>query len=98
MSKIISILNQKGGVGKSNVTTLLANIFHFHFDFKIAVIDCDFPQHTIAKKRQRELKVIENSIHLKPSTFISKTNKTISLLLTLRRNRVTSHGSLSSVS
>ena len=65
MSKIISILNQKGGVGKSNVTTLLANIFHFHFDFKIAVIDCDFPQHTIAKKRQRELKVIENSIHLK---------------------------------
>ena len=65
MSKIISILNQKGGVGKSNVTTLLANIFYFYFGCKVAVIDCDFPQHTIAKKRQRELQVVENNPHLK---------------------------------
>ena len=65
MNKIISILNQKGGVGKSNVTTLLANIFYFYFGWKVAVIDCDFPQHTIAKKRKRELQVVENNPHLK---------------------------------
>lgn len=61
MSKTISILNQKGGVGKSNITTLLANVFFFHFGYKVAIIDCDYPQHTIGKKRQRELDVIKRN-------------------------------------
>ena len=42
MSKIISFGNQKGGVGKSVLTTLCATILSQPpFDYKVCVIDCD---------------------------------------------------------
>ena len=43
MSNVIAIISQKGGAGKSTVTTLLANIFFFILGFRIAVIDADYP-------------------------------------------------------
>lgn len=51
-AKTIAIINQKGGVGKSTLTTLLANIFYFFFNKKVAIIDADYPQHTIYKRHQ----------------------------------------------
>ena len=39
---------QKGGVGKSTVTALVANYIHNVMGIDVAVIDCDEPQHSIA--------------------------------------------------
>ena len=54
-------MSQKGGVGKSTVTVLLANIFYFQFDLRIAVIDADYPQSSIGKKRKKENYLIEQN-------------------------------------
>ncbi len=58
MSNVIAIISQKGGAGKSTVTSLLANIFYFILGFRVAVIDADYPQSSISKKRKKELEVI----------------------------------------
>jgi len=65
MHNVISIISQKGGVGKSTVTTLLANIFYFHFRHSVAVIDADYPQNSIGKKRSAELRLVEKNPRLK---------------------------------
>ncbi len=65
MSKLISVISQKGGVGKSTTTILLANIFFFVFKLRIAIIDADYPQNSIAKKRKKELAIIESNPYLK---------------------------------
>ena len=61
MNNVVSIISQKGGVGKSTVTTLLANIFSFHFKFKVAIIDADFPQVSIHKRRLEESAFVKTS-------------------------------------
>ena len=63
MSKeiFISIANQKGGVGKSTLTTIIANLLHFEHGYTIAVVDCDSPQASTADLRDFEIKVIRNS-------------------------------------
>ena len=55
---VISLISQKGGVGKSTLTMMLLNILHHHYRCRVALIDADFPQNSIYKKRQRELKII----------------------------------------
>ena len=55
---VISLLSQKGGVGKSTLTMMLLNALRHRYHFKVALIDADFPQNSIYKKRQRELKII----------------------------------------
>ena len=63
MSKeiFISIANQKGGVGKSTLTTIIANLLHFEHGYTVAVVDCDSPQASTADLRDFEIKVIRNS-------------------------------------
>lgn len=50
----ISFSTQKGGVGKSTMTTLLASIFHYRLGYDVLVMDCDFPQHSLAQMRERD--------------------------------------------
>ena len=52
----VAITNQKGGVGKSAVTVLMASYFHYAKRKNVLVVDCDFPQHSISAmcKRDRE--------------------------------------------
>jgi len=64
-SIIIGIMNQKGGVGKTTITTLLANLFNFYFHYRVAIIDADMPQHSIIKRRKEELKQINRDPKLK---------------------------------
>ena len=40
----ISICNQKGGIGKSTFTVLLASYLHYTLGHDILVVDCDYPQ------------------------------------------------------
>ena len=61
MSKLISVISQKGGVGKSTATILLANILFFYFKLRVAIIDADYPQNSIAKKRKKELAIVQEN-------------------------------------
>jgi chromosome partitioning protein len=54
-TKFISISSQKGGVGKTTINILAASIFHFLGKERVAVIDCDYPQHSLEGLRNKEL-------------------------------------------
>ncbi|MEM6320987.1 MAG: ParA family protein, partial [Bacteroidota bacterium] len=64
MSKLISVISQKGGVGKSTTTVLLANVLFFYFKLRVAIIDADYPQNSIAKKRKKELDIAKDNPRL----------------------------------
>ncbi|PZR20773.1 MAG: conjugal transfer protein TraA [Flavobacterium psychrophilum] len=60
----ISFSTQKGGVGKSTMTTLLASIFHYRLGFDVLVMDCDFPQHSLSQMRERDkASIMQNFYH-----------------------------------
>ncbi|WP_426478115.1 ParA family protein [Chryseobacterium sp. CBSDS_008] len=60
---IIAFSTQKGGVGKSTFTALLASILHYRLDYNVAVFDCDFPQYSLIQMRERDIKtVMQNEI------------------------------------
>lgn len=62
----ISYSTQKGGVGKSTMTTLLASILHYRLGFNVLVLDCDFPQHSLTNMRERDKKTLmQNEYHKK---------------------------------
>ncbi len=64
MGKIVAIGNQKGGVGKSTITSFIANYLHNERkDFKILVVDADDLQNSLYKIRYEEL---ENAKELDP--------------------------------
>jgi len=55
---LVAFASQKGGVGKSTFTTLAASTMHYRLGYNVAVIDCDFPQYSIAQMRERDMKTI----------------------------------------
>lgn len=59
MNNVISIYSTKGGVGRSTISVLLANILFFEFNQKVTIIDANAPQHCIFKSRKRELEKLE---------------------------------------
>lgn len=48
---LVAFSNQKGGVGKSTVTAVLASYFNYVRGLKVAVVDCDYPQFSLDKLR-----------------------------------------------
>jgi cellulose biosynthesis protein BcsQ len=50
----VAFCNQKGGVGKSAFTTLAASYLHYAGNKNVAVLDCDYPQHSIYAMRERD--------------------------------------------
>lgn len=50
----ISFYTQKGGVGKSTITTLLASQLHYRLGYNVLVLDCDFPQNSLVNMRERD--------------------------------------------
>jgi cellulose biosynthesis protein BcsQ len=61
----ISFATQKGGAGKSSFTVLAASIAHYLLERNVAIIDCDYPQLSIANMRKRELENIPKNEALK---------------------------------
>ena len=61
----ISFSTQKGGVGKSTMTTLLASVLHYRLGYNVLVMDCDFPQHSLTKMRERDKKTIMQNNYYK---------------------------------
>lgn len=56
----IAFSTQKGGVGKTAFTVLVSSYLHYLKGKSIAVIDCDFPQHSIMEMRKRDQQLVIN--------------------------------------
>lgn len=74
---LVAVSSQKGGVGKSTLTVLLASYLHFVKGYEVAVVDCDSPQHSLYLEREREIKDCEESEFLRKQVFdvFQKTQK-----------------------
>lgn len=57
----ISVCNQKGGIGKTTYTVLLASWLHYELGKRVMVLDCDFPQWSIVESRKREISILEKN-------------------------------------
>lgn len=55
----VAFSTQKGGAGKTTLTVLIASYLHYVKGKNIAVIDCDFPQHSIFEMRERDFKMVD---------------------------------------
>lgn len=47
----VAFATQKGGSGKTAITVLVASYLHYNCGYPLAVIDCDFPQHSLYEMR-----------------------------------------------
>lgn len=65
----IAFSSQKGGVGKSTFTTLAASILHYRLGYNVAVFDADFPQHSLLKMKERDLKMVMENEALKKLAY-----------------------------
>lgn len=65
----IAFSSQKGGVGKSTFTTLLASTMHYRLGYNVAVFDADFPQHSLMKMRTRDLAMVMENEALKKLAY-----------------------------
>lgn len=54
----VSFSSQKGGVGKSAMTVLTASCLHYRLGYNVAVLDCDYPQHSLARMRERDIETV----------------------------------------
>src|SRR5690606_26781727 len=55
MSKVVLIGGQKGGIGKSTMTSFFANFLTNMAEKNVLVIDADDLQHTLVRKRASEI-------------------------------------------
>jgi cellulose biosynthesis protein BcsQ len=62
----IAFSSQKGGVGKSTFTTLVASQLHYRLGYHVAVFDCDFPQYSLMQMRARDMSsIMSNEVYKK---------------------------------
>ncbi len=59
--KFVSVCNQKGGIGKSTFTVLMASELHYRMGRNVLVVDCDYPQWSIVRQRERELSHLKDN-------------------------------------
>lgn len=62
---LIAVSNQKGGVGKSTLTVLLASYLYYEKGYNLAVVDCDTLQHSLVSMRKRDMQTVEKSDYYK---------------------------------
>ena len=63
---LVAIASQKGGVGKSVFT---ASVLHYRKGMRVAVVDCDSPQHSIALMRERDMEGVMKNDDLKVNLY-----------------------------
>ena len=65
----IAFSTQKGGVGKTTFTVLAASYLHYLKGYNIAVVDCDYPQHSITAMRKRDVELVNTNQDYKLKAF-----------------------------
>jgi cellulose biosynthesis protein BcsQ len=65
----VAFSTQKGGMGKTASTVLTASYLHYVKGLRVAVVDCDFPQHSIVKERKRDEELLLKSGYFKHAAF-----------------------------
>lgn len=65
----IAFSTQKGGVGKTTFTVLAASYLHYLKGYDVAVVDCDYPQHSIAALRKRDAEQVNSDEYYKLLAF-----------------------------
>lgn len=58
---LVAMSNQKGGVGKSTITILLASYLYYVKGKNVAVVDCDTLQHSVSHMRKRDMQTVEKT-------------------------------------
>jgi len=58
---LVAMSNQKGGVGKTAVTVLVASYLHYVINKNVAVVDCDTLQHSVSHMRKRDSQTVEKT-------------------------------------
>lgn len=61
----VAFSTQKGGVGKTTFTVLAASYLHYLKGYNVAVMDCDYPQHSINAMRKRDTQQVEKDDYYK---------------------------------
>ena len=83
---LVAVASQKGGVGKSVFTVLLASVLHYRKGLRVAVVDCDYPQHSIALMRERDMESVMKNDDLKVSLY--RQHERIRKLLPIRSKAI----------
>jgi len=65
----VAFSTQKGGMGKTAVTVLTASYLHYVKGYHVAIIDCDFPQHSIVHERKRDGELIVKDNYFKRMAY-----------------------------
>ena len=65
----IAFSTQKGGVGKTAFTVLMSSYLHYVKGLEIAVVDCDYPQHSIFEMRQRDMEQVMKDNYYKKMAY-----------------------------
>lgn len=81
---LVAVCNQKGGVGKSTMTIMLAGYYHYLKGLNVAVIDCDYPQYSLVRMKERDMRTVENSDY-----FLKSATKSFIVLFTCTRSLIT---------
>ena len=55
--KYVAFSTQKGGAGKTTMTVITASWLHYVKGYDVAVVDCDYPQYSIAGMRDHDIKM-----------------------------------------
>lgn len=82
-TKCVAFSTQKGGAGKTTLTVLIASYLHYVKDYNVAIVDCDFPQHSISDMRKRDVDMTLHSEYYKQLAYnqIIRTGKKGYLIL-----------------
>ncbi|MDR1865929.1 MAG: ParA family protein [Bacteroidales bacterium] len=69
----IAFSTQKGGMGKTALTVLTASYLHYVKGYRVAVVDGDYPQHSVVEMRRRDVEQVMNDSHYKRMAHIQFT-------------------------
>ncbi|MDR0540816.1 MAG: ParA family protein [Dysgonamonadaceae bacterium] len=70
----VAFSTQKGGAGKTTLTVLAASYLHYVRGYNVAVVDCDYPQFSIADMRKRDVEQVMKDSHYKRLAHIQFTS------------------------
>lgn len=65
----VAFSTQKGGVGKTTFTVLVASYLYYLKGYNVAVVDCDYPQHSISAMRKRDAEQVNGDDYYKLLAF-----------------------------